>query len=129
MQRQHGPPNGRGLSICRPCWARPASGFKPTSHNNNINDPPFPSSPRASLDNVFFPSVTLCNINQGRRSFFVQKGLSHDKGRDLLQAVLGQAYFGLKANLSPEQEEKVQRLFSSEEVVKKGILTDMMYSK
>ncbi len=34
---------------------------------------------RASLDNVFFPSVTLCNINQGRRSFFLQNGLNQVK--------------------------------------------------
>ena len=33
---------------------------------------------RASLDEVFFPSVTLCNINQGRRSFFLENGLNHD---------------------------------------------------
>ena len=33
---------------------------------------------RASLDKVFFPSVTLCNINQGRRSFFLENGLNHD---------------------------------------------------
>lgn len=56
---------------------------------------------RASLDNVFFPSVTLCNINQGRRSFFLQHGLHHDS--KMLQAVLGQAYFGLEQNLSDPQ--------------------------
>ena len=46
---------------------------------------------RASLDNVYFPSVTLCNINQGRRSFFVSKGLSHES--PLLGAVLSQAQY------------------------------------
>ena len=48
---------------------------------------------RASLDNVFFPSVTLCNINQGRRSFFLAHGLQNDS--ETLKAVLGQAYFGV----------------------------------
>ena len=56
---------------------------------------------RASLDNVYFPAVTLCNINQGRRSFFLQHGLNEDG--ELLHSVLGQAYFGLKDNLTDEQ--------------------------
>ncbi|TRY76324.1 hypothetical protein TCAL_15908 [Tigriopus californicus] len=81
----------------------------------------------ASLDHVFFPSVTLCNINQGRRSFFLQNGLNHDGS--MLHSVLGQAYFGLKENLSDSQMEKLRALFSSEEVMRKGIFTDMMYMK
>ena len=48
---------------------------------------------RASLEHVYFPSVTLCNINQGRRSFFLAHGLQNDSRT--LKAVLGQAYFGV----------------------------------
>lgn len=80
---------------------------------------------RASLDNVYFPSVTLCNINQGRRSFFVAKGLSHES--PLLGAVLSQAYFGSRKNLTQETMSKLKDLFSSEDVVKKGLLADLMY--
>ena len=40
------------------------------------------------LDQVYFPTVTLCNINQGRRSFFLEQGLHTD--RRLLRAVLAQ---------------------------------------
>ena len=53
---------------------------------------------RASLQNVFFPSITLCNINQGRSSLFHAYGLA--KNKTLLNAVLQQAYFGSKKNLS-----------------------------
>ena len=56
---------------------------------------------RASLKNVLFPSVTLCNINQGRSSLFHAYGLSENK--TLLNAVLKQAYFGAKADMSKEQ--------------------------
>ena len=70
------------------------------------------------MDNVFFPSVTLCNINQGRRSFFASKGLNHDS--PLMSTVLSQAYFGSKSNLTEEQLVKVKSLFGSEEVVTKG---------
>ena len=80
---------------------------------------------RASLDNVYFPSVTLCNINQGRRSFFVSKGLSHQS--PLLGAVLSQAYFGSRSNLSEEALKQLKDLFSAEDVVKKGLLADIMY--
>lgn len=80
---------------------------------------------RASLDKVYFPSVTLCNINQGRRSFFLQNGLNEDG--DLLHAVLGQAYFGLEKNLTEHQLSELQELFSSEEVMRKGIFTDLIY--
>lgn len=47
----------------------------------------------------------------------------------MLHSVLGQAYFGLKENLSDSQMEKLRALFSSEEVMRKGIFTDMMYMK
>ena len=56
---------------------------------------------RASLQNVLFPSVTLCNINQGRNSLFHAYGLS--KNKTLLNLVLRQAYFGAKTNLSHDQ--------------------------
>ena len=56
---------------------------------------------RASLQNVLFPSVTLCNINQGRSSFFHAYGLSANK--TLLNAVLKQAYFGSRQELTKEE--------------------------
>ena len=82
---------------------------------------------RASLDNVFFPSVTLCNINQGRRSFFVSKGLSHDS--PLMSTVLSQAYFGSKFNLTSTRMAQIQELFSSQEVVTKGLLGNLLPTK
>ena len=41
--------------------------------------------------------MTLCNINQGRRSFFLAHGLQNDS--KTLKAVLGQAYFGVTPEL------------------------------
>ena len=51
---------------------------------------------RAMLDQVYFPSVTLCNINQGRRSFFLEQGLHTD--RRLLRAVLAQVLLNIQRN-------------------------------
>ena len=82
---------------------------------------------RGSLQNVYFPSVTLCNINQGRHSLFRQMGLSQNNS--LLLAVLRQAYFGSKEELSGGDLAAVRRIFSSEEVVRKGILADMMFTQ
>ncbi len=48
----------------------------PTALTFSVSSPSSSSLSRASLDKVFFPSVTLCNINQGRRSFFLQNGLN-----------------------------------------------------
>ena len=59
---------------------------------------------RASLQNVFFPSVTLCNINQGRRSLF--HAYSLDRNKAVLEAVLGQAYFGTKKSLPKDMVRK-----------------------
>lgn len=69
--------------------------------------------------------MTLCNINQGRRSLFVSKGLSHES--PLLGAVLSQAYFGSRNNLSEQALSQLRTLFSAEDVVKKGLLADIMY--
>ena len=69
--------------------------------------------------------MTLCNINQGRRSFFVSNGLSHES--PLLSAVLSQAYFGSEKNQSVHTLNLLKKLFSSEEVVTKGLLADIMY--
>ncbi len=48
---------------------------------------------------------------------------------DLLHAVLGQAYFGSASNLTAQMSEQLASLFASEEVLRKGLFTDMMYSK
>ena len=58
---------------------------------------------------MFFPSVTLCNINQGRRSFFLEHGLHNDGS--MLHAVLGQAYFGLHENLTESKMAQIRELF------------------
>ncbi len=47
----------------------------------------------------------------------------------MLHAVLGQAYFGLRENLTAETMSRLSELFASEEVLRKGIFTDMMYGK
>ena len=80
---------------------------------------------RASLDNVYFPSVTLCNINQGRRSFFISNGLSVET--PLLSSVLSQAYLGSRSQLPNKTLEEIRRLFSSKDIVTKGLLADIMY--
>ena len=73
------------------------------------------------MKNVYFPSVTLCNINQGRNSLFRQFGLI--KNESLRRAVLHQAYSGLDdregaaADLSGDLE-AVRAIFSSEDVVR-----------
>ena len=59
---------------------------------------------RGSLLNVYFPSVTLCNINQGRLSLFHQFELSENE--TLLNAVLMQAYFGSPEEIEPKLLEK-----------------------
>ena len=81
---------------------------------------------RASLDNVYFPSVTLCNINQGRRSFFISNGLNVET--PLLSSVLSQAYFGSRSQLPDKTLEEIRRLFSSKDIVTKGLLADIMYA-
>ncbi|TRY76559.1 hypothetical protein TCAL_05309 [Tigriopus californicus] len=79
---------------------------------------------RGSLQKVFFPSVTLCNINQGRSSLFREVGLSQNE--TLLRAVLKQAYFGANKPLKPDLLRAVKAIFSSKDVLKKGILGDLM---
>ena len=59
---------------------------------------------RGSLLNVYFPSVTLCNINQGRLSLFHQFELSDNE--TLLNAVLMQAYFGSKEQIDKNMLQK-----------------------
>ena len=54
---------------------------------------------------MLFPSVTLCNINQGRSSLFHAYGLSANK--TLLNAVLKQAYFGSTQELTKEEVDVV----------------------
>ena len=74
---------------------------------------------------MFFPSVTLCNINQGRNSLFRQVNLSYNE--TLLLSVLRQAYFGSQEHLTSDELAMVRHIFSDEEVVRKGILTDIMF--
>ena len=59
---------------------------------------------RGSLGNVYFPSVTLCNINQGRLSLFHQFQLSANE--TLLNAVLSQAYFGSRKEINTDLLQK-----------------------
>ena len=83
---------------------------------------------RGSLLNVYFPSVTLCNINQGRSSLFHQFGLSENN--TLLTAVLKQAYFGSSTDLNPDLlQEVADKIFANEEVVTKGNLADFMFQE
>lgn len=55
----------------------------------------------------------------------MSKGLSHDS--PLLGAVLSQAYFGSRKNLTDDKMTALKSLFSSEDVVQKGLLADVMY--
>ncbi len=58
---------------------------------------------------------------------YEQVGLSDDE--HLLHAVLRQAYLGLTSDLSPETLSRVREVFSSEEVVRKGLVTDVMFEQ
>nr|XP_040563668.1 uncharacterized protein LOC121113868 [Lepeophtheirus salmonis] len=80
---------------------------------------------RGSLRNVYFPSVTLCNINQGRSSLFRQYGLGSNES--LLHAVLEQAYFGIRDGTASREMEDIRRIFGDEDLVKKGVLADTMF--
>lgn len=82
------------------------------------------SSTRASLANVYFPSVTVCNINQARKSLLRQFGV--DGNDTLLLAVLQQAYFGAEDDLPADKLEAVARLFAASEVIREGLLADAM---
>ena len=79
------------------------------------------------LDQVYFPSVTLCNINQGRSSLFHHMGLAHNE--QLLRSVLGQAYYGMAEDLPEDQLAEVAKIFAAEEVIKKGFLVDYMFQE
>ena len=68
--------------------------------------------------------MTLCNINQGRSSLFRQFGLSSNSS--LLSAVLRQAYLGSASDLDEAELEAVRSVFSASEVVRNGVLADVM---
>lgn len=68
--------------------------------------------------------MTLCNINQGRLSLFREVKLSDNSS--LLDAVLRQAYFGHTDDLDADELVAIKAVFASEDVVKKGMLTDSM---
>ena len=72
---------------------------------------------RGSLRNVFFPSVTLCNINQGRSSLFREMGLAANES--LLLAVLRQAYLGSEKGLDLKELQAVRKVFGDRDVVLK----------
>ena len=76
---------------------------------------------------MFFPSVTLCNINQGRSSLFHHLGLANNE--QLLRSVLGQAYYGMPEDLPEDQLAEVAKIFAAEEVIKKGFLADYMFQE
>ena len=70
--------------------------------------------PSVSLDHVFFPSVTLCNMNTLRRSFIaslmtdehVQEITNYQQLHDL---ILGMYISGGKDELSSEETEIIDR--------------------
>ena len=78
---------------------------------------------RGSLRNVFFPSVTLCNINQGRSSLFREMGLAANES--LLLAVLRQAYLGSEKGLDLKELQAVRKVFGDRDVVLKVSLDCM----
>ena len=50
----------------------------------------------APLDNIYFPSVTVCNLNQARRSFFEEIGIYNND--TLIRQILSE-YLGVDHNL------------------------------
>lgn len=72
------------------------------------------------LDKVYFPSVTICNINQVRESFFLDMELdsSHPIGSEIIDLLYKQFYSGSGKDTTEEEMDEIKRFLTSENYVK-----------
>ena len=70
----------------------------------------------ASLHDVHFPSIIICNINQIRKSILLGLGINSDDDIDLLYR---QFYTGMEAHLTSHEEKTIMTLATSDRMLKK----------
>ena len=63
------------------------------------------------IQDVYFPTVIVCNINQNRRSLFRGLGITNESRVDLLYK---QFYSGMDRNLTKEEQEFIFNTATSE---------------
>ena len=63
------------------------------------------------FQDVYFPTVIVCNINQNRRSLFRGLGITNESRVDLLYK---QFYSGMDRNLTKEEQEFIFNTATSE---------------
>ena len=73
---------------------------------------------------VFFPSVTICNINQVRESFFLDMKLESTKpeSKQIIDLLYKQFYSGSQNATTGKDESIVKDFLTSENYVKAGEL-------
>ncbi|CAB4060681.1 ASICN [Lepeophtheirus salmonis] len=74
----------------------------------------------APLSEVYFPAVTICNINQVRRSFLEELGVS--KNWTISDMIFAEFYTGSDEDLKPEEREILKSIFSQKFYVEKEII-------
>ena len=77
------------------------------------------------LSEVFFPAVTLCNINQIRRSFF--HALDIDKNSPIIDLIYSQFYEGSPVALTEAEENMLVELFTSEAYIRRSYENLLFY--
>ena len=63
------------------------------------------------FQDVYFPTVIVCNINQNRRSLFRGLGITNESRADLLYK---QFYLGMNRNLTKDEQEFILNTATSE---------------
>ena len=66
------------------------------------------------FQDVFFPTVIVCNINQVRRSLFQALGATNESDINLLYR---QFFTGMERNLTQEEEAFILQIATSEVIV------------
>ena len=76
-------------------------------------------STTGSLDQVYFPSVTICNINQVRESFFLDMDLDPRDNQSLIDLLYRQFYSGSDEKAQSEADQDlVKNFLNSDKYVK-----------
>ena len=76
-------------------------------------------STTGSLDQVYFPSVTICNINQVRESFFLDMDLDPKANQSLIELLYRQFYSGSDDKAQSEADQDlIKNFLNSDKYVK-----------